>query len=280
MGAQSRQRSRPVSSGGQSHSRRCCRASARSRRQISCAGSAEVPTLAQPSRASRPSKAESRPQIVGLRPLLWQAKIDGVERRRGLRALIGRLPRCGWPGERRPPQTPASRPTARSSCAVRAHETRIPSPTRGDGAPRALRSSTFRTPARSLPDAGPSLPTIAFRGSSQPHRAWCGWRSLLSLPPPNPSLPHHQSSHAQVSGRFPTAAAAVQAPTKGAGPSRGGRGRASWRGAGGIGGYRSGRGRAGAARCIRAGQGAAPAAGRSRRGLGRRAAAWSQGWRR
>ena len=28
-------------------------------------------------------------------------------------------------------------------------------------------------------------------GSSQPHRAWCGWRSLLSLPPPNPSLPYH-----------------------------------------------------------------------------------------
>ena len=181
-----------------------------------CAGSAEVPTLAQPSRASRPSKAESRPQIVGLRPLLWQAKIDGVERRSTLRDLVRRIPKCGWPGERRPPQTLASRPTARSSCAVRAHETRIPSPTRGDGAPRALRSSTFRTPARSLPDAGPSLPTIAFRGSSQPHRARCGWKKLLRLPTPNTSLPHHQPSLAQVSRRSPKAAAAVQPPTKGA----------------------------------------------------------------
>ena len=135
-------------------------------------------------------------------------------------AVHRRNPRLVTPGERRPPQTLASRPTARSSCAVRAHETRNPSPTLGGGEPRALRSSTFRTPARPLPAAGPSLPTIAFRGSSQPHRARCGWRSLLSLPPPNPSLPHHQPSLAQVSRRSPKAAAAMQPPTKGAGPCR------------------------------------------------------------
>ena len=74
--------------------------------------------------------------------------------------------------------------------------------------------------ARSPLAAGSSLPTIAFRGSSQPHRARCGWRSLLSLPPPNPSLPHHQPSLAQVSRRSPKAAAAMQPPTKGAGPCR------------------------------------------------------------
>ena len=116
------------------------------------------------------------------------------------------------------PQPLASRPTARSSCAVRVREARHPGAT--PGAPHTLPklACVAVRAARSLPAAGSNLQTIAFRGSSQPHRAWCGWRSLLSLPPPNPSLPHHQSSLAQVSRRSPKAAAAVQPTTKGAGP--------------------------------------------------------------
>ena len=114
------------------------------------------------------------------------------------------------------PQPLASRPTARSSCAVRAHEARHPGATHG--APHTLPklACVAVRAARSLPAAGSNLQTIAFRGSSQPHRARCGWKKLLRLPTPNTSLPHHQPSLAQVSRRSPKAAAAVQPPTKGA----------------------------------------------------------------
>ena len=156
------------------------------------------------------------PRIASGAPEFLQATIGVVARWSTLREVHRRNLRFLTPGERCPPQTLASRPTARSSCAVRAHETRNPSPTLGGGEPRALRSSTSRTPARSLPAAGSNLPTIAFRGSSQPHRARCGWKKLLRLPTPNTSLPHHQPSLAQVSRRSPKAAAAVQPPTKGA----------------------------------------------------------------
>ena len=54
-----------------------------------------------------------------------------------------------------PPQVP-SRSTSRSSWVTRVHETRIPGRSAGNGAPRALHS-TSRTPARSLLAAGSNL---------------------------------------------------------------------------------------------------------------------------
>ena len=114
------------------------------------------------------------------------------------------------------PQPLASRPTSRSSCAVRVHEARHPGETHG--APHTLPqlACVAVRAARSLPAAGSNLPMIASCASSQPHRARCGGAFLLTLSRTAPLLIHHHPNPVQVSSGVSTKAAAVEPTTSGA----------------------------------------------------------------
>ena len=153
------------------------------------------------------------------------------------------------------PQPLASRPTSRSSCAVRVHEARHPGETHG--APHTLPqlACVAVRAARSLPAAGSNLPTIASRASSQPHRAWCGGAFLLTLSRTAPLLIHHHPNPVQVSSGVSTKAAAVEPTTSGAKSCQRGPRAADGRQVGGRGQGRACPWEARAARCDRVGAG-------------------------
>ena len=153
------------------------------------------------------------------------------------------------------PQPLASRPTSRSSCAVRVHEARHPSEIHG--APHTLPqlACVAVRAARSLPAAGSNLPMIASGASSQPHRARCGGAFLLTLSRTAPLLIHHHPNPVQVSSGVSTKAAAVEPTTSGAKSCQRGPRAADGRQVGGRGQGRACPWEARAARCDRVGAG-------------------------
>ena len=149
----------------------------------------------------------------------------------------------------------ASRPTSRSSCAVRVHKARHPGETRG--APHILPqlACVAVRGARSLPAASSNLAAIASGAFSQPHRARCGIAIILALPRTAPPLVHHHANHVQVSSDVSTKAAAVQPTTSGATSCQRRPRAAEGRQVGGRGQGRACPWEARAARCVRVGAG-------------------------
>ena len=162
------------------------------------------------------SRASRGHQIAIRGQLLWLRSSSGVAKMAAFSYSLERSRTPQFRGTPAVPQPLASRPTSRSSCAVRVHEARHPGATHG--APHTLPqlACVAVRAARSLPAAGSNLPMIASGAFSQPHRARCGSAIILALSRTAPPLVHHHGKHVQVPSGVSTAAAAVEPTTSGA----------------------------------------------------------------